>query len=39
LENMVALCKECHSSIKSPIQEFNAEITAMMREARLRKKL
>jgi hypothetical protein len=39
LENMVALCNECPSSIKSPLQEAHAEITAMIRKAKLGKKL
>ncbi len=39
LENIVALCKQCHSSIKSPLQELHAEITAMIRKTKVGKKL
>ncbi len=34
LENMAALCKQCHASIKSPLQEMNAEISAEIKKIR-----
>jgi|SRR6267143_97630 len=39
LENMAALCKECHSSIKSPLQEMNAEISAEIKKMRTHQKV
>jgi hypothetical protein len=35
LENMVALCKKCHSGIKSPLQELHADAWTMSRKMRL----
>ena len=35
VENVVALCKDCHSSIKSPLQELHAEAWAMSRKKKL----